>query len=66
LKQTPGHINDTVTATVLAERLAGEGRLDPASAVVVLSEQMRRRGEDALRDLARRRRTFTHQRRFRA
>jgi inorganic triphosphatase YgiF len=64
LQQTLGDINDTVTATALAERLAKGTRLDLAPAVGVLAEQLGRRRNDALSHLAKRWNAFSDQPRF--
>ena len=64
LQQTLGDINDTVTATVLAERLVKGKRLDLAPAVGALAEQLGRRRDDALGHLAKRWNAFSDQPRF--
>lgn len=64
LQQTLGDINDTVTATALAERLTKGKRLDLAPAVGVLAEQLGRRRNDALSHLAKRWDAFSGQSRF--
>lgn len=58
LQQTLGDLNDTVAATGLANRLVGETRIDLAPAVGVLAEQLERRRNDALGDLAKRWKSF--------
>ena len=64
LQKTLGDINDTVTATVLAERLVKGKRLDLAPAVGALAEQLDRRRNDALDHLAKRWNAFSDQPRF--
>jgi triphosphatase len=64
LQQTLGDINDTVTATALAERLVKGARLDLAPAVGVLAEQLGCRRNDALKHLAKRWHAFSGQSRF--
>ncbi len=64
LQQTLGDINDTVTATALAERLAKGARLDLAPAVGALAEQLGYRRNDAMSRLAKRWNTFSDQPRF--
>ena len=64
LQQTLGDINDTVTATALAERLVKGTRLDLAPAVAALAEQLDRRRGDALSHLAKRWDAFSDQPRF--
>jgi triphosphatase len=64
LQKTLGDINDTVTATALAERLVKGARLDLAPAVGLLAEQLGRRRDEALGHLAKRRDAFSDQPRF--
>ena len=64
LQQTLGDINDTVTATALAERLVRRTRLDLAPAVGVLAEKLTRRRNDALGQLAKRWSAFSDQPNF--
>lgn len=64
LQQTLGDINDTVTATALAERLVKGKRLDLAPAVGVLADQLRQRRNDALNHLAKRWDAFSDQPNF--
>ena len=64
LQQTLGDINDTVTATALAERLVKGTRLDLAPAVAALAGQLGRRRNDALGKLAKRWDAFSDQPRF--
>lgn len=64
LQQTLGDINDTVTATALAESLARGTRLDLAPAVGVLAEQLARRRNEALARLAKRWDAFADHARF--
>ncbi len=64
LQQTLGDINDTVSATALAEGLAKGARVDLAPAVAALAEQLDRRRGDALSLLAKRWDAFSDQPRF--
>jgi triphosphatase len=64
LQQTLGDINDTVTATALAERLVKGTRLDLAPAVAALAEQLDRRRGGARSSLAKRWDAFSDQPRF--
>jgi CHAD domain-containing protein len=64
LQKALGDINDTVAATALAERLAEGARLDLAPAVGVLAEQLGRRRDDTLSQLAKRWHAFSAQSRF--
>jgi triphosphatase len=64
LQKTLGDINDTVTATVLAERLIKGKRLDLAPAVGKLAEQLDRHRNDALVHLVKRWNAFSGQPRF--
>jgi inorganic triphosphatase YgiF len=64
LQQTLGDINDTVTATALAERLVKGTRLDLAPAVAAVAEQLDRRRGGAWSSLAKRWNAFSDQPRF--
>jgi len=64
LQKTLGDINDTVTATALAERLVKGARLDLAPAVGLLAEQLGRYRNEALAHLAKRWDAFSDQPRF--
>jgi CHAD domain-containing protein len=64
LQQALGDINDTVTATALAERLVKGTRLDLAPAVGALAEQLRLRRDGALDHLAKRWDALSDQPRF--
>jgi CHAD domain-containing protein len=61
LQQILGDINDTVTATTLAERLVKGTQLDLAPAVAALAEPLDRRRGDALSLLAKRWDAFSDQ-----
>ena len=58
LQQVLGDINDTVTATGLADRLADAARPDLAPAVGALAKQLDGRRQDALGGLAKRWKAF--------
>jgi triphosphatase len=64
LQQTLGDINDTITATALAEHLVKGSRLDLAPAVGALAEQLCARRNDGLIHLAKRWNAFSDQPRF--
>jgi triphosphatase len=64
LQQTLGDINDTVTATALAERLVKGKRLDLAPAFGTMAERLVRRRNDGLGHLAKRWDAFSDQPRF--